>query len=106
MPSDFIVYILRCSDGSLYIGRATDLASRLARHAEGRGCEYTRTRLPIALVWSERHSSWESATERELQIKRWTRAKKEALVRGDPDELKRLSRSTYRRQKKDPSIPA
>ena len=81
MPRHFIVYILRCSDGALYTGFTTDLVARLARHSEGRGCQFTRTRLPVRLLWTERHPSWESAADRETQIKRWSRAKKEALIR-------------------------
>jgi predicted GIY-YIG superfamily endonuclease len=106
MPLRFTVYILRCSDGALYIGRARNLAARLTRHAEGRGCQFTRTRLPVTLVWSECHPSWESATTRESQIKSWTRAKKEALVRADIAELKRLSRGTHRRKSDGPAVPA
>jgi len=106
MPLPFTVYILRCSDGALYIGRATNLAMRLSRHAAGRGCQFTASRLPVTLVWTEPHPSWESATARETQIKNWTRAKKEALIRGDIAELKRLSKCTHRPPNENPALPA
>ena len=59
------VYILRCADFSLYIGITDDLRRRLARHQDGRGCESTRSRLPVALVWSEFHAILESVIKRE-----------------------------------------
>lgn len=96
MPTTFTVYILRCADGSLYIGRTPRLKARLARHAQGQGCQFTRTRLPFVLAWQETHDTWDSAFERETQLKRWSRAKKEALVRGDITTLKQLSRCQAR----------
>ncbi|NUN48409.1 MAG: GIY-YIG nuclease family protein [Candidatus Brocadiae bacterium] len=96
MPTTFTVYILRCADGSLYIGRTPSLQARLARHAQGQGCQYTAHRLPVTLVWQEHHASWETAFAREAQLKRWSRAKKEALVRGDIPTLKQLSRRRAR----------
>ena len=88
------VYILRCQDGSLYIGECDDLTTRLDRHNEGRGCSYTVSRLPVTLVYAEQFASRIDAVKRERQLKRWTRAKKEALIAGDWRTLKRLSRST------------
>ena len=49
----YLVYILRCGDGSLYTGITNDLSRRLAAHSSGRGAKYTRSRLPVALVWQE-----------------------------------------------------
>ena len=60
-------------------------------HNEGRGGSYTRRRLPVALVFVETHATVESAAQRERQIKRWSRAKKEALVSGEIGSLKQLS---------------
>ena len=76
------VYILRCRDGSLYTGAATDLRRRLAQHAAGRATRYTRSRLPVTLVWSRRARSWSQALRIEHQIKALRRAEKDALVRG------------------------
>jgi putative endonuclease len=74
------VYILRCRDGTLYTGAATDLARRLTQHAAGRASRYTRARLPVALVWSRRVRSWGDALRVEHQIKALRRAEKDALV--------------------------
>ena len=84
------LYILRCADSSLYIGETTDLELRILRHNEGRGCAFTASRLPVALAYSESHDDRESALRRERQLKRWTCAKKEALIAGDLVALKRL----------------
>ena len=84
------VYILRCRDESLYVGETDDLAKRLARHNAGRGCLFTASRLPVALVYAEERALRDGALERERQLKRWTRAKKEALIAGNLRLLKRL----------------
>jgi putative endonuclease len=86
------VYILRCATGDLYVGMTGDLEQRLRRHNEGTACGFTRHRRPVTLAYSEVTSTWLDATARERQIKRWTRAKKEALVAGDANALQRLSR--------------
>ena len=75
------VYILRCGDGSLYTGSAKDVARRLAQHASGRASRYTRSRRPVALVWTRRVRSWSRALKEEQRIKALTRAQKEALLR-------------------------
>ena len=93
MPSSYFVYMLCCADGALYIGKTEDLDERLRRHNEGAACEFTRLRHPVSLAWSEEHSRFETAVARERQIKGWTRAKKEALVAGNFDHLRDLSRS-------------
>ena len=74
------VYILRCADGSLYTGIAKDLETRLARHRAGRASRYTRTRLPVVLVWSQEVASWGAALREELRIKALPRSRKEALL--------------------------
>ncbi|MEB2285694.1 MAG: hypothetical protein B6D46_09045 [Polyangiaceae bacterium UTPRO1] len=77
-----VVYILRCSDGTLYTGAAKDLARRLAQHAAGRASRYTRARLPVVLVWSRRVRTWSTALATEHWIKTLTRAEKDGLVAG------------------------
>lgn len=74
------VYILRCSDRSLYVGSTDDLELRLRRHDEGRGATFTARRRPVALAYSESHRTRLDARRREAQIKHWTAAKKEALI--------------------------
>ncbi len=91
MPSHF--YILRLQSGALYIGATKDLEKRYERHLDGTGGGTTSTDPPVALVYSEEHKSFSAARRREAQVKRWSRAKKEALVAGDKDKLRVLSRS-------------
>ena len=86
----WFVYIVRCADGSLYIGETNDLDLRLLRHNEGRAAAFTARRRPVALVYSEQYATRQAALTRERQLKRWTRAKKEALIAGDTALLKRL----------------
>jgi len=74
------VYILRCGDGSLYTGVAKDLEKRLALHRAGRASRYTRSRLPVVLVWSQEMGSWSAALREELRIKALPRSRKEALL--------------------------
>jgi putative endonuclease len=78
----WIVYVLRCRDGSLYTGITNDLNRRLLVHRSGKGSAYTRSRLPVRLVYSERRASRGAALSREAAIKRLPRAAKLALVRG------------------------
>ena len=73
-------YMVRCSDGLLYVGIATDVAERVKRHNWGVGPEFTAKRRPVELIWSERCGSSLAAREREKEIKGWSRKKKLALV--------------------------
>jgi len=84
------VYFLRCADQSLYIGETENLENRVAKHNEGGACSHTAHRRPVELVYREEHLNRQLARRREKQLKRWTRAKKEALVAGDLVLLKRL----------------
>jgi putative endonuclease len=79
MSKPYCLYLLRCSDNSLYTGITNDLPKRLAAHRSGRGAQYTRGRRPLALVYTEPCRSKGKALKREAQIKRWPRRKKEAL---------------------------
>ena len=76
------VYILRCGDGTLYIGTARDIAARLAQHAAGKGAKYTRSRGPLELVCQEGPMTVSRALRREHQLKQLTRTQKEAFVAG------------------------
>ena len=75
------VYMLRCSDGSLYTGWTNDLDRRLKTHAAGKGGKYTRARLPIRLAYAECVETEHEARSREWHIKRLTRAQKLALIK-------------------------
>ncbi len=88
----FLVYILRCSDKSYYVGQTDDLKARLAIHNSRQGPKYTATRTPVELVYYESFLSRAEAMDREKQLKRWSRAKKEALIAGDVSKLRRLSK--------------
>lgn len=72
--------MLRCCDGSLYTGATNDLCARLMRHAAGTGARYTRSRLPVTLVYQERARNHGVALRREAALKRLTRAEKLALI--------------------------
>jgi putative endonuclease len=78
------LYIVRCSDGSLYIGTArTALEIRIAQHNDGTFEGYTKSRRPVVLVFSQWFDRITDAIENEHKLKKWTRAKKEAFIRGD-----------------------
>jgi putative endonuclease len=85
------VYILRCANGSLYVGRTCDLSVRVAEHELGRGSIFTAARRPVLLVYQELFQTNAAAARRERQLKRWTTAKKEALIRGDMTSIHRLA---------------
>ena len=77
---DWTVYILRCGDESLYTGIAKDVQARVKQHSEGRGATYTRTRLPVKLLYQQDGLTRSEALVREAQIKTMPRSKKEELI--------------------------
>jgi predicted GIY-YIG superfamily endonuclease len=83
------VYILRCCDGSYYVGQTSNLLERLETHQAGLAARFTAVRRPVEMVYAEEHPTVRSAERRELQLKRWSRAKKEALIAQDLTGLKR-----------------
>jgi putative endonuclease len=88
------IYMLRCADGSYYIGSATghDLSMRIDQHNAGLYPGYTLSRRPVVLAWSEYFDRITDGIAVERQIKGWSRAKKEALIRSDWTSLSKLSR--------------
>lgn len=78
--SSWFVYLARCGDGTLYAGITNDLAARLDAHNRGKGAAYTRSRLPVALVYSEAAGDRSAALRREAEIKRMSRAAKLGLT--------------------------
>ena len=74
------VYSLRCSDGSLYCGTTTDVERRLCEHNLGVGSRYTRTRLPVRLVWSSGELTKSEAFKEEYRIKRLSKVMKEGII--------------------------
>jgi putative endonuclease len=86
------LYILRCTDGSLYIGiTRTSLEIRVAQHNAGTLGGYTATRRPVALIFSQWFDRITDAIENERKLKKWSRTKKEAFIRGDFAALRQLS---------------
>ena len=84
----FYSYILRCADGSYYTGHTDDLEARFAAHQTGVIKGYTSERLPVELMWSAEFATRAEAMESEVQIKGWSRKKKEALIAGNWQKLK------------------
>ena len=87
------MYILQCSDDSYYVGSTTNLELRLAEHNYGAGALYTKTRLPVKLVYFEECQSIKEAFLREKQVQGWSRKKREALIMNKYDLLPTLSKS-------------
>lgn len=79
--SSWSVYILRCRDKSLYTGISTNVEKRLETHNQGKGAAYTRSRLPVLLLWQETNLSESAARKREAEIKHWTKREKEDFLR-------------------------
>jgi predicted GIY-YIG superfamily endonuclease len=77
----WFVYVLRCADDSLYTGITNDVPRRCKQHNAGTASRYTRSRLPVELVYQEPQSSRSTALKRELAVKAMSRRKKELLIR-------------------------
>jgi predicted GIY-YIG superfamily endonuclease len=92
----FFVYIIRCSDGSPYIGHSLNIEERVRAHNDGRGSSWTAGRRPVELDYQERCDTEQQAVVRELQFKRWTHNKKLSLINGDLARLKALSKRRSR----------
>ena len=77
-------YILKCADNTLYTGWTTDLKKRLTTHNNGKGAKYTRTRLPVSLIYYESFTTKKEAMRREVAIKKLSRPQKERLIALNP----------------------
>ena len=77
----YYVYILQCSDKSLYTGITNDITRRVKEHNLKKGGAYTRAHLPVKLVYKESHKTRSRALKREAEIKSWTRERKLTLAR-------------------------
>lgn len=95
MIQDYYFYMLLCNDDSYYIGHTDDLEKRVSEHQNKVFCNYTSDRLPVQLVFSQRYDSRQEAFEMERKIKKWSRAKKEALINGDFQKLVALSKKKF-----------
>lgn len=90
------MYILLCNDDSYYVGGTQDVGFCFWQHSNGEGSDYTKERLPIRLIYVEVFDQIEFAFKREHQIKKWSRKKKEALIKGDFEDLKILSKKKFK----------
>ena len=97
----FYTYMLKCADGSYDVGHTDDLDARVGAHQSGAFTGYTRRRRPVQLVWHQDFADLDQAFAAERQIKGWSRAKKEALIRGDWDGVQLLSRKFFLRSSFD-----
>lgn len=82
-----VTYMLRCSDQTLYTGWTNNIEKRLKVHNKGKGGKYTRTRIPVELVYLETYETKQEAMSREAQIKHLTRTQKEALIASMENEV-------------------
>jgi len=89
------VYILKCADGSYYVGSTRDLEQRLWQHSTGQGAAYTRRRLPVRLVFAQEFDRVDEAYALEKRVQGWSRAKREALIEGRFNDLPRLSKKEF-----------
>lgn len=96
----YFFYILRCSDNSLYCGMTNNLENRLRDHNGSKGAKYLRAKKPFQLVYSEEYPDIKSAMQRELQVKKWTKVKKEALIQGNKSLLKNVITLSERSESK------
>ena len=92
MQYHFYLYILKCNDGSFYIGHTDNIEKRMSEHNQGLidKC-YTKNRRPVELVFLQIFDTRDAAFSAERKIKGWSRKKKEAFIKGDWQEIKRLN---------------
>ncbi len=96
----YYVYILQCKDGSYYTGMTSNLENRLLQHQEGFYTEsYTFKRRPVELVFYAEFTDVGIAIEKEKQIKKWSKLKKEALINGEYENLPNLAKKKFNKNK-------
>ena len=90
------IYILLCANGKYYTGSTKKrLEKRVSEHQQGEGANFTRKHLPVKLVYYEEFQRIDDAFKREKQIQKWSRKKKEALIKGSVNHLKGLSKKDF-----------
>lgn len=92
----FFIYILKCSDGSYYVGHTDNIEERIAQHNSGEYECYTTKRLPVEVVYMQDFATRGEALEAERAIKNWSRKKKEALIEGNIEKLSSLSKKKFK----------
>jgi predicted GIY-YIG superfamily endonuclease len=93
----FIIYILKCSDQSYYIGQTDNIEKRISEHNECKIPGYTSSRFPVECVFVQTFTSRVEAIEAEQKIKKWSRKKKEALINQDWNEISRLAKKQFKK---------
>lgn len=93
------MYILKCGDGSFYVGSTRNLDLRFMQHQQGMGSRYTSARLPVQLVYYEEYDKVSEAYSREKQVQGWSRRKREALINGSPELLPTLAKKVFNKSK-------
>jgi putative endonuclease len=93
------MYILKCADGSYYVGSTKNLELRLFQHQSGQGSRYPSGKLPVELVYGEEYDRVSDAYYREKQIQNWGRAKREALINGNVELLPPLAKKKFEKKK-------
>ena len=91
-------YILECADRTFYTGSTKDLEKRIWQHNNGIGANYTKTRLPVELIYYEEYTRVDKVFYREKQIQGWSRKKKLALIEGKPELLPKLAKKIFKKQ--------
>jgi len=100
VQKSYWVYMLRCADGSFYVGVTNDAEKRVAQHNLGYDEEsYTHTRRPVTLVWASEFSDVRDAIFFEKRLKGWSRKKKIALIRDDWERIEALARGKDRHER-------
>ncbi|KGB53023.1 Excinuclease ABC, C subunit-like protein [Sphingopyxis sp. LC81] len=93
----FWTYILLCADGLYYTGHTDNLEYRIGQHQSGQIEGFTSSRLPVRLMWSQDFPTRFEALDAEMRIKKWSRAKKEALIRGDWQAMNHFAKPPHER---------
>jgi putative endonuclease len=96
----FYVYIVECCDGSYYTGYTPNIENRLKLHNAGRGARYTRDRRPVKLVWLKEYKYFKRAFKEELRIKRFSRVRKENLVKLFKHQKRKLKKVSKKRSRR------
>jgi putative endonuclease len=103
----YAIYILLCSDGTYYTGLTKDLDGRVHEHETGaRSDSYTFSRRPVKLVWNVVTESYQEAFQWEHRIKGWSRAKKEALIRGDIEGIREIVKAERKKREQNKKKPS
>lgn len=84
---EYYVYIIKCIDGSFYCGYTNDVEKRFEKHKNGKGAKYTRSHLPLEIVYTEKFETKSDAMKREYKIKNMTRLQKEKLIENYPANI-------------------